>query len=243
MFQGQTYWIAGASDGLGAELAKALYAEGAKLIVSARRGKRLAEIFGGLTGIRAIPMDVTDPESVANACSSAGPVDGIIYCVGQYVPMRAQDWDAELSARIADANFVGALRLLGCVVPEMVERNRGHVVLIGSLAGFAGLPGAIGYGASKAALMHLGESMQADLFRTGVSVQCINPGFIKTRLALQNNFHMPQMMDAQEAAEKVVSAMRRRAFSTSFPAPFAWLFSLSGLIPRSAFLRLMAPKS
>ena len=243
MFSGRTYWIAGASDGLGEGLAECLDAEGAELILSARRADRLAEVCGRLHRARALPMDATDPDSVRAACGSAGPVDGIIYCVGQYEPMRTQDWDPEESVRMADANFSGALRLLGNVVPRMAERGHGHVVLIGSLAGFTGLPGAIGYGASKAALMHLAENMQADLRGTGVSVQCINPGFIRTRLTARNSFAMPQIMTPREAARRVVAAMRRGRFSSCFPAPFAWLFILARLVPRAAVLRMLRVKS
>ena len=239
MFSGRTYWIAGASDGLGAELAKRLDAEGAKLILSARRADRLSDLCCKLRQARALPMDVTDSDSVRTACMSTGPIDGVIYCVGQYVPMRTQDWDPEESVRISDANFTGALRLLGNVVPKMAERGCGHIVMIGSLAGFTGLPGAIGYGASKAALMHLAENMQADLRQTGVTVQCINPGFISTRLTAQNQFAMPQIMTPEAAAGRVIAAMRRSRFSCSFPAPFAWLFTLSSYVPRAAFLRVM----
>ena len=238
-FEGQTYWLVGASDGLGAALAHALDAEGARLLLSARSSDKLGSVCGKLRAARPLQVDVSDRDSVRNACSLAGRVDGLIYCVGQYVPMTVRSWEPDIAAKIADANFVGALRLLGHVAPGMASEGRGHIVLIGSLAGFSGLPGAIGYGASKAALMHLAENMQADLRGSGVVVQCINPGFIKTRLTAKNDFSMPQIMTPEAAARRVVAAMRRKKSSHSFPAPFSWLFTLAHLMPRRIFLRIM----
>ena len=239
MFEGRTYWILGASDGLGAALARLLDAEGASLVLSARRRDKLDELCRGLRAARPLQVDVSDRESVVSACSRTGRLDGLIYCVGQYVPMKVQNWDPETAANIADANFVGALRVLGHIAPGMAREGRGHIVLIGSLAGFAGLPGAIGYGASKAALMHLAENMQADLRGSGVVVQCVNPGFIETRLTAKNEFAMPQIMSPEAAARRIVAAMRRGKLIYSFPAPFAWLFTLAHLMPRSIFLRIL----
>ena len=232
------WWIVGASEGLGRALAKRLDAEGASLILSARNGDRLQALAAELRDARAVVMDVTDPASVGAAVAEARPVDGIIYCVGLYTPMSAREWQAEASVAVAEANFIGALRVLGAVVPGFCARGAGRVVLIGSLAGFRGLPGSIGYGASKAALMHLAENMRADLRGTGVSVQVVNPGFIDTRLTKQNRFRMPSIMSPEAAAERVHRAIRRRRFATSFPYPFALIFRAGPLLPLRLFQAL-----
>lgn len=96
--------------------------------------------------------------------------------------------------------------------------------MIGSLAGYHGLPAAIGYGASKAALISLAETMRHDLAGTGVTVRIVNPGFIKTRLTKKNGFKMPMLMSPEDAADRVVNAMARRRFRTDFPAPFSGSF-------------------
>ncbi len=238
-FKGKTYWIIGASEGLGLALARLLIAEGAKVILSARNAERLDALEKEIDGARGVAMDVTDQESVLNAVREVGDVDGIVYSVGLYDPMPAQDWDAERTLSIAEANYMGALRVLGHTVPGFAERRQGHIVLVGSLAGFSGLPGAIGYASSKAALMHLAEDMYADLHRCGVRVQRVNPGFIRTRLTAKNDFTMPQIMEPEEAAQHVLRAMRSGRFSTSFPKPFAWLFVGSKFLPRRWFLKLM----
>jgi len=237
-FAGKTYWIVGASEGLGRALAQALDKAGARLILSARGGDRLAALAGTLRDATPLEMDVTDPAAVAAAVRSAGMVDGVIYCAGQYTPLNAQNWDAAAVEAMCAVNFLGAVRLLGHLVPRFANENRGHIVLIGSLAGFRGLPGAIGYGASKAALMHLGENIYADLRGTDVKVQIVNPGFIKTRLTDKNDFKMAFIQTPEQAADHVLAAMQGRRFSTSFPAPFSWLFSVGRFLPRGLFYRI-----
>jgi short-subunit dehydrogenase len=237
-FAGKTYWIVGASEGLGRALAQSLDKDGARLVLSARGGDRLIALARTLRNATVLEMDVTDPAAVATAVEMAGTVDGVIYCAGQYTPLKAQDWDAAKVEAMCEVNFLGALRVLGHLVPKFVLNNHGHIVLIGSLAGFRGLPGAIGYGASKAALMHLGENLYADLRGTDVQVQVVNPGFIKTRLTDKNDFAMPFIQTPEKAAEHVLSAMRARRFSTSFPAPFSWLFRVGRFLPRNIFYRI-----
>lgn len=235
---GKTYWIVGASEGLGRALAQALDRDGARLIVSARGGDRLAALAGTLRNATPLVMDVCDSDAVARAVQAAGALDGVIYCAGQYTPLKAQNWDAAAVEAMCEVNFLGALRLLGHLVPRFAAENRGHIVLIGSLAGFRGLPGAIGYGASKCALMHLGENLDADLRGTDVRIQIVNPGFIKTRLTDKNDFRMPFIQTPEQAAGQVVKAMRGRRFSTSFPAPFSWQFRVGRFLPRGVFYRI-----
>ena len=235
MFAGKTYWIIGASEGLGRSPAKVLSAEGARLILSARTGDRLLELADEIGNAVVIPMDVTDAQSVAQAAKNAGVVDGLIYSVGQYDPVTAKEWKSESVDLMCEANFTGAVRLLGHVVPAFVARNTGHLVLIGSLAGHRGLPAAIGYGASKAALMHLAENLYADLRNTSIRVQLINPGFIATRLTAKNQFRMPMILTPGEAAKRTLAAMKSRRFETNFPAPFSWVFTIGRLLPKRLF--------
>ncbi|WP_010137266.1 SDR family NAD(P)-dependent oxidoreductase [Oceanicola sp. S124] len=227
--EGKTYWLIGASEGLGKEVAQEMHRLGARLILSARSEDRLQALAEELPGAQVLPMDVTDVDSVSAAARSAAEADGVIYSVGLYDPMSARDWDAGKAEAIADANFMGALRVLGRLVPGWVQRGSGHVVLIGSLAAFRGLPGAIGYGSSKAALRHLAEDMYLDLKGTGVDVQVANPGFIRTRLTEKNDFAMPQLMEPKEAARHVMTLIRNpEPRQISFPRPFAWVFTVLG---------------
>ncbi len=242
-FRGKRYWLVGASEGLGLALAQRLSNAGADLVLSARSGDRLAEAIALLPG-RAIPVpvDVASTESVRKAAEEIGPVDGAVFLAGVYWPTRAQEWDADAVEAMCNVNLTGCARVMGAVVPQMVARGSGHIVITGSLSGFRGLPGAIGYCASKAGTMSLAESMYCDLRGSGIDVQLCNPGFIRTRLTDKNDFRMPQIMEPGQAAQIMFEHMTTDRFANSFPVPFAWLFRLSQFLPDWAYYRLFAPK-
>ncbi|NIZ12811.1 SDR family oxidoreductase [Phaeobacter sp. HF9A] len=230
-FFGKTYWLIGASEGLGRALAKRLDAQGAHLILSARNTERLDSLRAELSNATVLALDVTDVDEVRQAAQVAGDVDGGIYNVGTYEPMRTTAWDSETALTMADVNFTGAMRVLGEVVPAMVARDRGDITLIGSLAGYRGLPASIGYAASKAAVVSLAETMRFDLRGTGIVVRLVNPGFIKTRLTRKNTFRMPMLMTPEDAADRVIKAMSKRRFRTDFPAPFSWAIRALAMLP------------
>ena len=229
---GKRYWLVGASEGLGRALALRMAAAGVDLVLSARSGERLAALAGELPRrAQVLPVDVGDSASVRAAAAEAGPVDGVVYLAGVYWPMAARDWNPDRVEAMCDINLTGCARVLGQVVPEMVARGSGHVVITGSLAGFRGLPGSVGYAASKAGCMMLAESLHADLRGSGVLVQQANPGFIKTRLTAMNDFSMPFIMDADDAARRMFEHMGTDRFKVSFPAGFSWLFRVGQMLP------------
>lgn len=242
-WQGKRYWIVGASEGLGREVAFTLSRVGADVIVSARSQDRLQALVDELPGKSSyVTLDVTDRAAVEQAAQKIGDIDGVIYLAGVYWPMKAQDWDNEKADMMGEVNFLGASRVVGSVIKDMVAKNAGHIVLIGSLAGFRGLPEAIGYSASKAGMMVLAESMQADLRKTPIEVQLINPGFIKTRLTEKNDFDMPFSMSAQDAAKEVFDHMNTDRFKRNFPLIFSWVFRLSQFMPDWMYYRLFGAK-
>ena len=241
-FNGKTYWLVGASEGLGRALAMKLSKTGAEVIVSARNADRLTDLVEELPGkARAISCDVGDSESVAKAAAEAGDIDGLVFLAGVYWPLKATEWDAGKVETMFDVNLTGAARVLGHVIPRMVEKGDGHIVLTGSLSGFRGLPGAVGYGATKAGIMSLGETMRLDLRGSGVTVQNANPGFIKTRLTDQNEFHMPFLMTPEHAAREMFELMcDEGAFDRSFPRLFSYVFRVSRFLPNWLYYRLFA---
>ena len=236
---GKTYWLIGASEGLGRALAKIMADEGVDLILSARSESRLQEVADELSRpARIVGVDVSESESVRAAAASIGPIDGVVFLAGVYWPMAATEWNADDAETMMDVNLMGAMRVLGATVPDMVQRNAGHIVLTGSLSGFRGLPGAIGYSASKAGIMSLAETMKSDLKSTSVEVQLVNPGFIRTRLTDKNNFSMPFIMSPEDAARVMFEHMNSRKFKRSFPTLFSWLFRASQLMPDWLYFRI-----
>ena len=240
-WQGKRYWLVGASDGLGAALAERLSKAGAHVILSARSEEKLQALADSLPGqAQVVTLDVSDADSVAEAAEQIGPVDGVVYLAGVYWPFGAKEWNAEQANAMADINFTGLMRVMGQVVPSMVSRDAGHIVITSSLTGFRGLPGSIGYTASKAATMSLAECMYADLRKTGVKVQVVNPGFIKTQLTDKNDFKMPFLMTPDDAAREVFEHMNTDKFKKSFPFLFSLLFRSSQFLPDWLYFRIFS---
>ncbi len=242
-FQGKRYWLVGGSEGLGLALAHELHAAGADLVLSGRSEEALAEAAAALPGVQTVPVDVADSTSVRRAAAEIGEIDGVVFLAGVYWPMSGQQLDPAHLTAMCDINFTGCARVIGAVVPGMVARGVGHVVITGSLSGFRGLPGSMGYTASKAGVMSLAECLYADLRGTGIKVQVANPGFIKTRLTEKNDFSMPFLMTAPDAAKAMFAHMQTNRFKTSFPTVFSWVFRLSQFLPDWAYYRLFAPIS
>jgi NADP-dependent 3-hydroxy acid dehydrogenase YdfG len=240
-WQGKRYWLVGASDGLGKALAHIMSRAGAEVIVSARNEEKLKAVVAELPGkARYQTVDISDTQSVVNAAKSVGDIDGVVLLAGVYWPFGAKDWNADQATAMADINFTGFVRVLGQVVPQFVEKDAGHIVITSSLTGFRGLPGSIGYTASKAATMSLAECMYADLRKTGVKVQIANPGFIKTQLTDKNDFKMPFIMETDVAAREMFEHMNDSAFKKSFPRLFSLVFRGAQFLPDWVYYRVFS---
>lgn len=238
---GKRYWLVGASEGLGAALAHKMSAAGVHLVLSARSEDKLTALAAELPGTSdVVTVDVSDAASVAQAADAAGDLDGVVQIAGVYWPFGATTWDADQATMMADVNYTGALRLVGAVLPKFVERGSGHIVLTGSLSGFRGLPNAAAYTSSKAGVMALAESLYADLRKTNVKVQLVNPGFVKTRLTDKNNFAMPFIMEPEDAAREVFEHMNTDAFKRSFPTLFSWVFRGAQFLPDWLYYRIFS---
>ena len=229
--QGKTCWLIGASEGLGRAIAQQMHNQGVNLILSARNGKRLQALCDALPGATAMVMDATEPDAVKNVAAKASHADIVIYNAGAYDPIATQAWDTDGILQMSAVNYTGAVHVIGAIIPEFLRRDAGEIVLIGSLAAYRGLPAALGYGSSKAALRSMAETMRYDLRETNVAVKLVNPGFIRTRLTAKNAFKMPMLMTPEKAASRVITAIRKRRFRTDFPAPFSWFIRALAILP------------
>jgi short-subunit dehydrogenase len=235
-WSGKRYWLVGASEGLGRALAQRLSRAGVELVLSARSEDRLRELVAELPGpATAVPVDIADRASVEAAARAAGELDGVVFLAGIATLIKAQDWDPDRIEQMFDVNLTGAARVIGQVIRPMVARNAGHIVLIGSLSAYRGLPGSIGYSASKAGLMALAESMHGDLKDTAIRVQLANPGYIDTRMQDDNPHSKPFMMSPDRAAQEVWELMNTDAFHKAFPWGFGLLFRFSRFLPTGLY--------
>lgn len=238
-WKGKRYWLVGASEGLGAALAREMSDAGVDLVLSARSEEKLRAVARHLPSkVEVVPVDVTDAEALAKAAEQIGEIDGVVQLAAVYWPFGAKDWNADQANLMADVNLGGAMRLVGVTVPRFVARGHGHIVLTGSLSGYRGLPGAAPYVATKSGVMALAESLHADLRGTGVEVQLLNPGYIATRLTEKNDFAMPFKMEPAEAARIYFNHMTSGGFQKAFPRLFSWLFRGSQFLPDWLYYRV-----
>ncbi|MDX5445610.1 MAG: SDR family NAD(P)-dependent oxidoreductase [Zoogloeaceae bacterium] len=242
-WDGRRVWIVGASSGIGAALAEALAARGARLALSARRREALEAVAARCDGALVVPMDVTisaDHARTASAVQEAlGAIDMVIFNAGTYRPMRAWELDPASIRHMVDTNLTGVMEGVAAVVPRMLARGEGAIVLVGSVAGYGGLPKAAAYGPTKAALINFAEVLHLDLAPRGIDVFLVNPGFVDTPLTQQNDFHMPALMTAADAAESILEGFAAGRFEIHFPRRFTRVLKLMAMLPRRLYFALV----
>jgi NAD(P)-dependent dehydrogenase (short-subunit alcohol dehydrogenase family) len=231
---GQRVWVIGASTGIGASVARDLINAGARVALSARSRDRLEAIAGGTDAIVA-PLDVTDRASVLAAASKVldalGALDLVIVLAGTHSPMRADQFDRAEADRLLAVNLAGPLNCLEAVLPTLLKQGRGGIALVASVAGYRGLPQALIYGPSKAALIHLAEVLYLDLRPRGIGVYLVNPGFVDTPLTRRNEFEMPALMTADKAARCTLDGIAAGRFEIHYPRRFTLWLKLLRLLP------------
>jgi len=229
-WHGKTVWLVGASSGIGQAAAHALHEAGARVVVSARNGAALEAFVAAHPGAQALILDASDAAAVKAAAQSLlarGPLDLMMYCAGYYKEQRATAFDLADMLRHQQVNYVGALYVLDAVLPAMLQRGSGHLTLVGSVAGYRGLPQSLAYGPTKAALINLAETLYLDLQASGVGVSLVNPGFVETPLTAGNQFSMPALISPAQAATEILAGWARGEFEIHFPKRFTlWMKTL-----------------
>lgn len=230
---GRRCWVVGASSGIGAALAHELVRRGARVAISARGADALHDVAGD--AMVAVPLDATDRDAVRAAAEEVrrelGGLDVVVWSAGYWEQFDAARWDADAFARHVEVNLLGLNNVLAAVVASMVRAGEGHLVGIASVAGYRGLAGAEAYGATKAAQINLLEGLRAALARHGVRVTTVCPGFVRTDMTATNEFPMPFIIDADEAARAIADGLERRRTEIVFPLPMAVTMKLARLLP------------
>ena len=238
-WRGKRVWLVGASAGIGAAMAQELARRGARLALSARNGGKLKAL--AIADALLLPCDATDTASLAAArkglLAAWGGVDLVVYLAGDYVPMRAGNFDLAVAEQVVAVNFNGAMRLAATVLGDL--QPGGGIAFVASVAGYRGLPRALCYGPGKAALIHFAEVLHLDLAAQGIGVWVINPGFVATQLTAQNDFAMPALLTPAQAASAAVDGFRRANFEIHFPKRFTLFMKLLAHLPYRCYFPLV----
>ena len=231
----QHYFITGVSAGIGEALVNKLTAKGHFVSGVARRTERLDALAQSCPNFNGITCDVSDRAQVAEAVRQAkqafGPIDVLIPNAGIYIPDQKGEIDVVSFETHMQVNYMAAIYCLAEILPDMKAAGAGHIALMASVAGYRGLPRSSAYGPTKAALINLGEALRFELQGTGLKIQIICPGFVDTEATAVNDFTMPDIISADEAADTIIAGLRQNQFEIAFPKRFArkmkWLKYLS----------------
>jgi short-subunit dehydrogenase len=246
-FVGQVVVVTGASSGIGWALAKTFALQGARVGLVARRADKLASLAQeiGATGQVATfaAADVGDRQSVTAAIkqlrSELGPVNVLVANAGVGMPTLLQPMNIGGVEKMFRVNLLGTVYAIEAVLPEMLQRQKGHLVGISSLGAYKGLPGESAYCASKAAVNVYLEGLRIQLRSRGIRVTTVCPGFVKTPMTAVNKFHMPWLLEADEAARRIVRAIARRRKVYNFPWQTTLLTKLATWLPDWVLARSM----
>jgi NAD(P)-dependent dehydrogenase (short-subunit alcohol dehydrogenase family) len=246
-WRGQVVWLLGASTGIGRAAAELLHARGAQVVVSARNAQALQQFAAAHGGAEVLALDATDPAAVKAAAAGIaerhGRIDLAVYCAGTYQPMRATQFDLQVALQHLQVNYEGALLWLDALLPQLLRQaaagQGGHLSLVGSVAGYRGLPKALAYGPTKAAMINLAEILYLDLAPKGLGVSIVNPGFVQTPLTAQNDFRMPALLTPQQAAEAMLRGWEDGDFEIHFPKRFTRAMKALRLLQDKLFFALM----
>lgn len=225
----RTVLITGASSGLGHGLSLWFASRGAKVYAAGRRKAQLESLRGALReagggAIEPVILDVSNGAQthaeVQELDRRTGGFDLVIANagIGNDCDAKKMSWPAVQA--IIDTNVTGAAATLAAVIPGMLERGRGHLVGVSSLAAFRGLPKAAAYCASKAFLQILLEGWRNDLSGTGVKVTSLHPGYVKTEMTAKNK-GMVFVLEAEDAVDRMAKAILRGDSEFAFPWPLA----------------------
>lgn len=233
----QKIWITGASSGIGAALARRLLEQGASLIITARSLKDLQPLCDEFPHqCSPLAMDLTDNNSsvaMAEKLSQlAGYLDVVVINAGTCEYIDVQNFSVAPFLSVMNINFGGAVNTLALALPLLRKSpNRSYIVGVSSMVTLLPMPRSEAYGASKAALEYLLNSLRVDLAVENIDVSIVRPGFVKTPLTERNDFEMPFLITTGLAVDYIVKGMQARNWIIQFPWPLVLIMKFCSWLP------------
>jgi NAD(P)-dependent dehydrogenase (short-subunit alcohol dehydrogenase family) len=241
-------WVTGASSGIGEGVARELARRGYTVAATARRLEALEALARSAEGLKgrivAHAGDVTDAERMAEVVNAIegvhGPIALAFLNAGAYFAGAERGFDRLSVEKTLDTNLMGTVRCIAPLIAAMGNRGKGQIAINASVAGYVGLPNAPAYGASKAALINMAESLKFALDPLGITLQVVNPGFVRTPLTDRNPFPMPFLMELDDAVRRACDGFERGGFEIVFPRRLALLLKLARLMPYGLYFPAVA---
>lgn len=240
-------WVTGASTGLGRATALQLVRDGWRVVATARSAEKLESLATEAESLHgkiiAMPGDITDANAMAAIISEIeadhGDIALAVLNAGIYQPQHGNQLDVDAFKQTIDVNLMGTVNCMVPVVEHMTARKQGQVAFVASVTAYGGLPTSAAYGATKAALNNMAESLKFDFDKMGIHTQVVNPGFVDTPATADNDFTMPALMDVDKAAERLVAGLKTMRFEITFPRRFTYVLKLINLLPRWLYFPIM----
>ena len=238
-------WVTGASTGIGRAVTIELARRGARVVASARNESALDTLVCECGDrVQALPLDVTDRQANRRATEEIsrrmGGLDIAFFNAGICEYVDVASFDSALFERTIRSNFLSMVYGIEAALPLLRQSPAPQLVGMSSTVAYRGLPRSEAYGASKAAIKNLFESLQIDLAREAFRVSVVCPGFVRTPLTDRNDFPMPFRIEADEAARRIVDGIEAGKPEIQFPRRFSLLFKLMTLLPDRLYIRLCA---
>jgi short-subunit dehydrogenase len=244
-YRGLNAVVTGASSGIGKLLALRLARDGARVALVARRAAELDAVAGQIAAgggeAAVLPCDVADRDQVFAAAAAArdrlGPIDILVNNAGYGHHRPFLDWDLDDMERMMRVNYFGSVYWTKALLPHMVERRRGWVVFVASVAGKIGVPDESAYAATKFATVGLAEALSIEVEDAGVHVLTVCPGAIRTPFFDQEALdRMPPvarrgMVDPEPLVEAIMRALAAGKRELTYPRPIAAAYAIKSIAP------------
>ena len=245
MKEKKVIWITGASSGIGKALAIKFAENNWTVAVSARRENLLNELKQINQNIHSFPLDVTEMDKCKSIAKSIinelGGIDICVFGTGMHDPKSEKKFNLNKIREIMEVNYFGTMNSINSIYEYFIEKKKGHISIISSVAGYRGLPAAGAYCASKAALTSFTESLSFDMQNKNVRVSLVSPGFIKTPMTDQNDFPMPMIKSPEFAADKIFEGLtKKKGFEIHFPKTFTFFMKFLQILPYNLYFKLVS---
>ncbi|MEC7928260.1 MAG: SDR family NAD(P)-dependent oxidoreductase [Pseudomonadota bacterium] len=241
----KSVWITGASSGIGRELAIQLASQNVEIYASARRFDELQILSSINNNIHSINLDVSKIKDVRKKTKfffEDGNFPDLVILNAGVSRLFTLDKIDEKHQDIIDSmdtNYFGVINCLSVILPRMIERKKGHIAIMSSVAGYRGLPNSVAYSPTKAALINLVEIMRSELSPLGINISIINPGFVDTDATKVNKFRMPSMVSVEFAARKIIRDLVKLKYEVAFPFMFTFFIKFLRILPNTLYFYII----